>query len=178
MSPLIRPSPGNILPYSSSAQTKEIGTLWRWDHQAGKAAAKALLFFSNKGDTWSLKICLQRRYWDITNVFHAYPNKYCFLRTCKIVQNHTDLMVYIFPLYCVGKLTQIDRPQEWKMNYNNANVITKIFRALIAGFNPWEMYRNHLVHLENKCCSLTEEQQIKAASFPGFVTCILIWVPQ
>lgn len=79
-------------------------------------------------------------------------------------------MVYIFILYCKGKLTQIDRTQEWKMNYNNADVITKIFPALIAGFSSWEMYRNLPVHLENK----EEEQQIEAASFAGFVTCILI----
>lgn len=86
-------------------------------------------------------------------------------------------MVYIFSLYCMGKLTQIDRIQEWKMKYNNANVITKIFPAVAAGFNSWEMYRNLPAHLENKCCSLTEEQQIKAASFPEFVTYLLIWEP-
>lgn len=63
-------------------------------------------------------------------------------------------MVYIFPLYCKGKLAQIDTTQEWKINYNNANVITKIFPALIAGFNSWEMDRNLLVLLEKK-----EEEQ-------------------
>lgn len=79
-------------------------------------------------------------------------------------------MVYIFSLYCKGKLTQTDRTQEWKMNYNNVDVKTKIFPTEIAGFNSWEMYRNLLVQLENK----EEEQQLKAASFPGSVTYILI----
>lgn len=74
-------------------------------------------------------------------------------------------MVYMLFSYCIGKLTQIDRIQEWKMKYSNANanVITKILPTLIAGFSSWEMYWNLLAHLENKCCSLTEEQQIKAA---------------
>lgn len=48
-------------------------------------------------------------------------------------------MVYIFSLYCMGKLTQIDRTQMWKSNHNNTNIITKILPTLIADFNSWEM---------------------------------------